>query len=168
MDNRRKNFVINKPFQYQYSLFIVALTILGTNIFLIIQMLVPGEQPITITSTMALFIGAIELFLVIGVWYASLKLTHRIAGPVYVMSREIQKMGRGDLTARIRLREKDVFQDEARAMNESIAELRARVANLKAIAGKVQTSAGEESGDNDKLIRDLVHGVTELNTGDIA
>ena len=87
MDNRRKTFVINKQFQYQYSLLVVALTILGTNIFLIIQMLFPGEQPLSITTKMAVLIGGIELMVILAVWYGSLKLTHRIAGPVYVISR---------------------------------------------------------------------------------
>ena len=41
MDNRRKTIVINKPFQYQYSLLIAALAVLLVNGFIILRVLFP-------------------------------------------------------------------------------------------------------------------------------
>ena len=116
MDNRRKQIVINRKFQQQYAIMIVALTVFLTNIFIIVQSLFPGDNTPELTSTAAWTIGLIELVLVIGVWYGSLKSTHKIAGPVYVISRQMKLVGAGELWARISLRQKDMFQEEAAAI----------------------------------------------------
>ena len=91
MDNRRTTIVINKKFQYQYSLLIVALAVLLVNGFLIMRMLVPGEQPLAISSGLAIGIAIVEMVLVASIWYFSLKASHRIAGPVYVFARELSR-----------------------------------------------------------------------------
>ena len=44
--------VINKKFQYQYSLLIAALAVLLVNGFIILRMLFPGEQPLNLSMPM--------------------------------------------------------------------------------------------------------------------
>ncbi|RLA40335.1 MAG: hypothetical protein DRR06_17605 [Gammaproteobacteria bacterium] len=148
MDNRRRTIVINKKFQYQYSLLIAALAVLLVNGFIIIRMLIPGEQPLALTTSMAAGLAAVEFILIAAIWYGSLKASHRIAGPVYVFAREVGKLGTGDLTARISLREKDMFQPEAEQMNNSIAALRNKISTVKALSDQLQQaqSAGGETG----------------------
>ena len=131
MDNRRHTIVINKKFQYQYSLLIVALTILLVNGFIIFRTLFPGQEPLVLEMASALAVAAVESVLLAAIWYGSLKASHRIAGPVYVFAREINKLGQGDLTARMRLRDKDMFKPEAESMNASIAALRERILFLE-------------------------------------
>jgi methyl-accepting chemotaxis protein len=138
MDNRRKTIVINKKFQYQYSLLIVALTVLLVNGFIVIRMLFPGEHPVPLTTSMTAGLAAVEFILVGSIWYGSLKASHRIAGPVYVFAREIDKLGTGDLTAHITLRDKDMFQPEAVQMNSSIAALRAKMDTVKRLSKQLQ------------------------------
>lgn len=133
MDNRRNTIVINKNFQYQSSLLIVALAILLINGFLIFRMIFPGEQPMELTGAMATGLATVELILIASIWFGSLKVSHRIAGPVYVFAREIGKLGGGDLTASISLRDKDMFQPEAAEMNASIAALRTRINIIKGL-----------------------------------
>ena len=144
MDNRRKTIVVNKPFQYQYSLLVVALAVLGTNLFLIIRMLVPGSQPFDLSSSAALILGLAELALIAAVWFGSLKYTHRVAGPVFVFHREICRLGDGDLLASINLRDRDMFREEARAMDKSLADLRARVARLKSLGSELRSAADQD------------------------
>jgi len=160
MDNRRKTIVINKKFQYQYSLLIVALAVLLINGFIIIRMLFPGDQPLALTTSMAAGLAAVEFILVTSIWYGSLKASHRIAGPVYVFAREIGKLGTGDLTARISLRDKDMFQAEAGEMNNSIAALRTRISVLKGLSEQLQ-QAQSEHGDINTIVEQLT---TELST----
>ena len=50
MDNRRKTIVINKKFQYQYSLLIATMAVLLVNGFIIVRMLFPGEEAIALSS----------------------------------------------------------------------------------------------------------------------
>ena len=113
MDNRRKTIVINKPFQYQHSLMIAALAVLLLNGFLIVRLVFPGDDPLGMTTGQLTGLAILELLLIGSVWYGCLKASHRIAGPVYVFAREIGRLGKGDLNARIVLREKDNFRPEA-------------------------------------------------------
>jgi len=140
MDNRRNTIVINKQFQYQHALMVAALAVLLVNGFIIARMVFPGEQPLAISTTQALGLAAVEFFLIGGIWYGSLKASHRIAGPVHVFAREIGRLGEGDLNVRIVLRDKDMFQAEAARMNSSIAALRHRIAALKSLSEQLQTA----------------------------
>ena len=148
MDNRRKSIVVNKPFQYQYSLLIAALTVLSVNIFLIIRMVFPGAEPLYLSTPMATTIAAVELLLVGSIWYASIRASFRIAGPVYVFARDVGRLGEGDLTVRIRLREKDMFTEEAESMNRSFAALNTRLSAVKTAAGQLAEAhaRGEDLG----------------------
>jgi methyl-accepting chemotaxis protein len=148
MDNRRKTIVINKKFQYQYSLLVAALTVLLVNGFIIVRMLFPGEQPLELSTQMMIGIAAVELILIAAIWYVSLMASHRIAGPVYVFAREITRLGAGDLNARIVLRDTDMFQPEAEQMNNSFAALRTRMAAVKGLADQLRLahSAGGDLG----------------------
>ncbi len=163
MDNRRKTVVINKKFQYQYTLLTVALTVLAVNLFLIIRVILPGDDQLVLTSTNALGLAAVELALIGGVWYGSLKSSHKVAGPVFVFSREVARLCRGDLTAHIRLRDKDMFQDTAAELNASFSELRARIDVIKAIASDL-SEAGIQDEPAAALVAKLNQQLSELIT----
>jgi methyl-accepting chemotaxis protein len=140
MDNRRTTIVINKKFQYQYSLLIVALAVLLVNVFIMVRMLFPGEVPLYLPTSMVFGLAALELCLIAAIWYSSLKASHRIAGPVYVIAREVRRLGAGDLSASINLRDKDMFQEEAQAMNESFGALRSRIVTIKGISAQLEVA----------------------------
>ncbi|MDX1734212.1 MAG: hypothetical protein R3228_07590, partial [Halioglobus sp.] len=113
----------------------------------------------------AIGIGLVQLLLVLGIWYGSLKATHRIAGPVYVFKRELVRLGQGDLTARIELRDTDMFQEEALAINGSIDALRERVQRLKLRANQLQ-EAQSTGGDISNALGQLQADLAELLTSD--
>jgi methyl-accepting chemotaxis protein len=154
MDNRRTTIVINKKFQYQYSLLVVALAVLLVNGFIIVRMLFPGDEPLDLSTTSAIALALFELILIAAIWYGSLKASHRIAGPVYVFAREVARLGGGDLNATITLREKDMFQAEARQMNESFVALRTRIATVKHLSAQLQ-AALDSDADVGPLIEKL-------------
>lgn len=58
----------------------------------------------------------------VAVW--ALFATHRAAGSVYHLKRVIEEIRAGNVDARVRLREKDEFQDVARSFNEMMDQLR--------------------------------------------
>ena len=165
MDNRRKTIVVNKKFQYQYSLLIAALAVLLVNGFLIVRLLVPGGEPLNLSPMNAIFLGAVELILIGGIWYASLKASHRIAGPVYVFSREFGKLGDGDLTARINLRDKDMFKPEAEQINRSLAALSTRIVAAKGLCEQLQQTH-TQGGDVAPLIEKLASELDGFTLGD--
>ncbi len=123
MENRRKTIVINKKFQHHYALLFVASTVVLTNVLIIVAALFPSEQPLQLSLGMAVTIGAIEAALLVGVWFASLRITHHIAGPVYVFTRDLEAFAGGDHSVRITLRDGDMFQEEAVKINASLDRL---------------------------------------------
>lgn len=131
---------------------VAALTVLMLNGFLIARLLFPGDSPLGMSTGQLTGLAVLELLLLAGVWYACLQASHRIAGPVYVFSREIERLGKGDLGARISLREKDNFRPEAERMNHSLTELRERIATLKTLSEELQQA--QQSGGDVRPIAD--------------
>ena len=163
MDNRRTTIVINKQFQYQFALLLAAMAVLLLNGFLIVGILFPGEQPLDLPTPTIIGIAAVELALIACIWYWSIKASHRIAGPMYVITREIDKLGSGDMTARVNIREKDLFQPEAQRMNDSIAALQAKIITVKALAEQLQ-QAQASGGDSGDIVSEIVNELSDFNT----
>lgn len=163
MQNRRETVVINRKFQHHYAIVLVAMTVLVANLVLIAGMLMPGDFSVQLSSSSALLIGLVELLLVCGVWYLSLRSTHRIAGPIFVFSRQLRAVGAGDLTARIALRDKDMFQEEAGEINDGLAQLCSQVAELKSLAEEAR--AAQASGaDVNAALEKLLTAMGQLKT----
>lgn len=163
VENRRKTIVINKAFQYQYSLLSASIAVLLVNGFFIAKLLFPGESPLTVTTDAFLAIGAIELLLVVSIWYFVLRATHRVAGPVHVFTRAIGRLGQGDLTTTVSLRESDMFREEGDTMNASIAELRNKVEAIKTIVAQAE-EAHEAGNELSALLSQLHQQLSELTT----
>jgi methyl-accepting chemotaxis protein len=164
MDNRRKTIVINKKFQYQYALLIAALAVLLVNGFIIMRMLFPGEQPLGLSSQLIGGLAAIEFVLIAAIWYGSLKASHRIAGPVYVFARAIARLEEGDLSARVMLRNNDMFQVEADQINQSIASLATRITKAKRLSEQLSSAKFNEA-DTGPLIEKLAAELSVFDTG---
>jgi methyl-accepting chemotaxis protein len=158
MDNRRKKIVINRDFQQHYAVITVVMTVLLTNIFIILRSLLPGDQPLELTSTAAWTIAIVELILIIGAWYGSLKATHKIAGPVFIFARQLKAVGAGDLWTRVSLRQKDMFQEEATAINASLEQLQGKVEavqNAAEVLQQAQTDGADTGAAMVKLMTEL-------------
>ncbi|MEH6517161.1 MAG: hypothetical protein V7742_10775 [Halioglobus sp.] len=158
MDNRRQQIVINKKLQHRYAVIVVLMTVVLTNVVIIVSSLLPGEEPPLLTSSLAWTIGGIELVLVLCAWFGSLKASHKIAGPVYVFDRELKSVGSGNLWARISLRERDEFQDEAASINTSLDALQSLVESVKATARDLQRAqaSGQDTSEHvEKLVLEL-------------
>jgi len=164
MDNRRQTIIINKKFQYQHSLLVAALAVLLVNSFIIVRMLVPGAQPLDLSLATVFGLAAVEFALIAAIWYGCLKASHRIAGPVFVFTREIGRLGEGDLSARIALRDKDMFQPEAEQMNRSIAALRSRIEAVKALSNQLRT-AHASGADINPILDQLSAELSAFSSG---
>lgn len=163
MDNRRNIVVINREFQHHYALMAVALVVLCTNLFIIARVLLPIQPPLDLTVGTASTMAVVELLLIALVWRASILSSHRIAGPVYVFARQIKAVGAGDLTARINLRDKDRFKEEAAEMNGALDALQARVDAIKSLAEELQAMQ-QSGGDAGEKVAQLVDELAALQT----
>lgn len=69
--------------------------------------------------------------LVVGV-FLSLFLPQKIAGPIYRIEQGLEKIGSGDLTTTVNLRDHDILKDLADNVNQTTASLRRQVHEAKA------------------------------------
>lgn len=79
-------------------------------------------------------------------------LPQKIAGPIYRIEKELEGLGRGDLTVEIRLRPGDPFQDLAGSINQAIEGLRVRVRKIQDICNELEKlEEGRILSDQQKL-----------------
>ena len=163
MDNRRNTVVINSQFQYQYALLTAVAAVLLVNAFLIISACLPGSQGFSLSTGNTVLIVCLELVLIGGVWWGSLYASHKIAGPVYVMVRQMEKLAEGDMTARVRLRSKDAFQVEAVAINQWIEELQGHLLEVRDLARELEQQGRESAESRETLIKQLNQKLAVFN-----
>lgn len=133
MENNRNTIVVNAEYQYRLAAFAVSIAILATNILLIAGALAPqlvGFEFI-VTQKGAFVVAGIQVFLLVLVWFISIRLSHRVAGPIYAFNLALEKVERGDLTVHLALREKDEFKEIADSMNRAISATRARLVSVQ-------------------------------------
>jgi len=135
---RRRNYLINREFQFRYigrmiigivvMAMIVSFTVYYTtwarimdefyNVARIASRFAPLFNSINQTLLVILLV-----FLVLVVIF-SVFISHRIAGPIYRFEKTLQAIAGGDMTMRVGLRKRDEFKQLADAMNEMVGELR--------------------------------------------
>lgn len=164
MEQKRKILVVNKNFQYQHGLLIAVLAVLVVDLVVLVRLMRFWDEGYTLHLGYILLLLGGQLGLLYGVWKASLGITNRLAGPVYAIKREINRIGRGDLTARIVLRDKDRFLAEAAEMNSSIQTLQERVAAMKKIVGDLQAADLDSEGARSMLTQ-LQQELDHFSTG---
>jgi methyl-accepting chemotaxis protein len=79
----------------------------------------------------ALLYAVLPLFCVPAIVVLHLLYSHRIAGPVFRLSKEAARIGRGDLTGSIKFRQKDNLMDMADLLNGVASQYRCRINDLR-------------------------------------
>jgi len=170
MYKKRKRFVVYKKLQYKYAILTIALLVLYTVLLLTaifapsIAIFMSEEISIAARAEAAnallllnryMWPGIAAIILLFGV--LSLFVTHRIAGPLYVMERMINQITSGQLTARIRMRKSDDLNEFEQSMNHmaehlesSMFDLDGRVRSLSAAARDL--AQGQDPEKNAKLL----------------
>ncbi len=85
--------------------------------------------------------------LIVGV-LLSVFLPQKIAGPIYRIEQGLEKIGNGDLTATVNLRDEDTLKDLADNVNHATASLRRQVHEAK--AGCMELEKAVLAGDSAK------------------
>lgn len=140
--HRRSVFLINKKFQFRFAFFVSAWMIAMSFVYpLIVYNMFdyfirlisrdPSGPPVQAlqdlrSQILGLLIGFQALFLVVT-FLASLFMSHRIAGPLYKLSRFFAMARDGDINDDLHFREKDHFQELAEDYNDAMKSVRARM-----------------------------------------
>lgn len=139
---KRTHFFINKKIQIKYILLTVSLLVLYTMI-LLAAIFAPYAMALFLDLPMSQKAEAAEMLLLLhkNIWPGigliivmfgalSIFITHKLAGPVFVLERMARDITRGDLTVRTRLRKGDDLNDLAQDMNQMADNLESLLLNL--------------------------------------
>ncbi|KPK39385.1 MAG: hypothetical protein AMJ78_08595 [Omnitrophica WOR_2 bacterium SM23_29] len=187
--NRRRNYFIDKSFQFKFiikfcTLIIIASLLTGSLIYYFNQKTttVAFERLKVVIKSTSSFIFPIVLQILIivtllvgmGTVLVTLFTSHKIAGPLYRLKAELEKIKNGDLSSPIQIRTGDQLQKVASEFNDtrlrlknSVGMLKENWASIKITLLKLQSEIKEEEErkrlqDNiDKIDSELAKFKTE-------
>jgi len=142
-ENRRpykrsmKNFLIMKELQLKFAVTIILLLLVMFGFFTLqtsatLKMIY--DQGVTVEAGekiqyFQMTFGGVYLVFIL---FFSIYLSHRIAGPLYRIEKDLKALsGDGDLTRVFRLRKNDEMQEVAQAINVMLTGLRDRIAGAR-------------------------------------
>lgn len=165
MPNRR-NKVILKGHEQHFILlsFLTVMTALilliglVTGVMWIIDPMMLGGASLGDT----IYVGAAGLGLLAATYYYTLRIDHRVSGPVFVLMRNMDRLGEGDLTTVMRLRQQDHLKEISDSFNRNVDLLRGRIENIKNTARAIQSSNGK--ADLNPLLGKLLEDLDKLKT----
>jgi len=150
MSNRRRNYFINRKFQAGFIIKFCLLVIIGTAIsggvvYWMSRSTVTStfeNSRLVIKSTADFILPGVLLsgaFVVISIGIATIAITlftsHRIAGPLYRIQKELDELSRGNLNVSFNLRQGDEIKVLADTLNDMTVLFRRNILNaLKAIS----------------------------------
>ena len=168
---RRKHYFVRKGFQVRFILKFCSLLLIGvilstgllflfsrdtlTSSFqqsrLVIENTALAILP-TAVYTNLVTLGLIAIATIIVILFIS----HKLAGPLFRFDKEIKKIGEGDLTTVVTLRNKDQITDLADTLNKMTASLREKILSIQeGVAQSIERASQENASE--KLNEQLNH-----------
>lgn len=159
--NRRRNYYIKKEFQRNFILKFCTLVLIGSFISGIIIYAMSTStvtttfinSRLTIKSTAdfilpSVLLSSIIVIVVIGlasIW-VTLFTSHRIAGPLYRMEKDVQEVAAGNLKMRFSLRQGDEIKPLAASLDTMTETLRSRIADAKTAEEELESYLNKTKG----------------------
>jgi methyl-accepting chemotaxis protein len=174
---RRRQYFIQKDYQFKFilkfCLIVLAGSILSTAILfffaqgtltssfehsrLVIRNTATAIMPaVILTNVITLIVIAFATIV------AVLLISHKIAGPMFRFEKDFTDIGQGDLTKKVRLREKDQFANLSDSLNIMTATLHEKVVSTEAEVKQLIELASKEKAPQ-KLVEGLDHLHKSLN-----
>jgi methyl-accepting chemotaxis protein len=180
---RRRRYIVNAGMQMRYTLAFICIALIGQvcavvafNVMAMkkidevmwsthIDVKTTGEllHPLFIQVNVVAFVFILFLLILAGTW-----MIKKVTGPMYRMSKDLNKFSQGDMSAHIELREKDEFQDVAAQLNDMMKRLRGELVAIGEQYQSVSISLSNledavTSGDTSQL-KGLLKNLSELET----
>jgi len=113
---------------------------------------IPGMQETMIQWL--LILGSINALITI---IASVFMTYKLGGPIYRLKADMYRIGEGDLSTRIHLRDGDEYQDVAETINDSVQHLDTAVQAIQTHVHALHRMPleGEKQAQLTKIIKDI-------------
>lgn len=168
---KRRQYLINPKFQLRWvaevlvlcfgAMLLAAATCASVYIFVIMPE-DEGGTGLSLPLLVFMFVAYLAGFIVL--FYSGILLTHRTAGPMFHFKRIYADIEKGNLSARVHLRDKDFWQDNAEAFNKAMDAVQERQTNLEKAAAQLVSNAqaaGAEGADG-KSLKDTAERVSAL------
>ena len=175
---RRKNYYIKKKFQRNFILkFLILVTagvlISGATVYLMSKGALTttfDNSRLAIRSTAdyilpsVLFSGAAVMVIIgIAAIIMTLFASHKIAGPLYHIGRDIEELTSGNLRVRFILRGGDEIKELAGKLDEMAVSLRSKATAIKNALTLLESSSKDASPETKNIIRDLKEAISKFN-----
>lgn len=113
----------------------------------------------------------INLFLALPILlYISMRISHRIAGPVYRIKKELAEIGQGRLDKQVKLRDRDELKDIATSINQMLTGLKAisetkrkELEKVEQELANLQTKCGNGGYDLNWVKEQLAHALSKIH-----
>jgi len=176
--DRRKNYYIKKRFQRNFILKFFTLLLLGALISgAIIYFMSRGTLTTTfdnsrlaIRSTADYILPSILLSgatVIIITGFAAIIMTlfasHKIAGPLYHIGKDIDELASGNLNVRFVLRGGDEIKELAGKLDEMAGSLRSKAAAIRAALASLEISVKDATPEMKESVEKLKEAVSKLN-----
>jgi methyl-accepting chemotaxis protein len=133
MDNRRASKIVKAGFQHKMAITLVLVALLSTNLVtqsaFVLERWLGSFYPDVDVFWVAM--AALQVVTIAVMYGIGLRISYRIAGPVYAMERRLRQMQKGDLAQSLTLRDGDQFGEAADTLNETIADYGERIVKLR-------------------------------------
>lgn len=111
---------------------------------LALQSTADAIMPSLIITNVAVLVGFI-----IATVYVTLYISHKIGGPLYRFSQDLQQIGQGNLSIRIRLRQYDQLRDFAQTINTMVQNLESSALQVEQSLANLQKIIEEPEWDKE-------------------
>ncbi len=139
----RKRFFVKRGLQVRLAVGVAASAMLSFLLVLVDYYLSFGRNAGWDRDMLGVFLQAQKLpmiqlvvFVVVLV-FITLKLSHRVAGPLVNLEKSFARVGEGDLTTRVQLRPRDELKDIRDAFNAMMGQINSHVAADRARVGEL-------------------------------
>lgn len=156
MIEQRSQLFIKHNFQKSMILEILMITFTLINILVVAAFLLLDYVP-NLHQKKEYIALAVVVFEIIGfllVYRMMIRSSHRIAGPLFNLERNMQAIENGDLSFNMDIRSDDQFHELSDQMNNTVESLRTRIQRIQSLAVTVQQKPGNTKACNE-LISEL-------------
>ena len=168
--HKRRIMIVDREFQFRFirRLAIIAVLIVVASLSLlalisylnldvqtaviqplplaISENLIPTESPPTILSILVPVTAVCVAVTLAVTLFFGIIASHRMAGPLFRIRRELGKMEQGNLSGDVRLRKRDDFKILAKSINRVKANWRSRIQELNAIVRELDSEGSVDQG----------------------
>jgi methyl-accepting chemotaxis protein len=132
--HKRKQVLVDRDFQINFflsrwflAILISSMIIALGTLFAYVFKLAPNRVQGSFSNSLPLMLLAVAVVLIFFLVRWGIRISHRVAGPMINIRRQIKKVGEGDLTTRIHLRQGDSLSVICDTLNQVIESIEGNV-----------------------------------------